>query len=79
MGALTAPKIGERMVEHNGANPPRLPKIVFRALHGVRADRKAAVLTSPMDGTPQVVRFDATTLWHFDAAVGAVHSIKPGL
>src|SRR5262249_38885793 len=26
------------------------------------------VLTSPMDGTPQVVRFDATTLWHLDAA-----------
>src|SRR6266545_6014143 len=26
------------------------------------------VLTSPMDGSPQVVRFDATTLWHFDAA-----------
>jgi len=21
-----------------------------------------------MDGTPQVVRFDATTLWHLDAA-----------
>jgi len=21
-----------------------------------------------MDGSPQVVRFDATTLWHFDAA-----------
>jgi hypothetical protein len=33
--------------------------------------RRAAltiVLTSPMDGSPQVVRFDATTLWHFDAA-----------
>jgi hypothetical protein len=29
-----------------------------------------------MDGSPQVVRFDATTLWHLDAArVGAVHSI----
>jgi hypothetical protein len=26
------------------------------------------VLTSPMDGSPQVVRFDATTLWHLDAA-----------
>jgi hypothetical protein len=26
------------------------------------------VLTSPMDGSPQVVRFDVTTLWHFDAA-----------
>jgi hypothetical protein len=21
-----------------------------------------------MDGSPQVVRFDVTTLWHFDAA-----------
>jgi hypothetical protein len=26
------------------------------------------MLTSLMDGTPQVVRFDATTLWHLDAA-----------
>ena len=26
------------------------------------------MLTSPMDGSPQVVRFDETTLWHFDAA-----------
>ena len=26
------------------------------------------MLTSPMDGSPQVVRFDATTLWHVDAA-----------
>src|SRR6478752_7108230 len=29
---------------------------------------KPIVLTSPMDGSPQVVRFDATTLWHLDAA-----------
>src|SRR5262249_16254703 len=43
---LISLKIGERMVEHNGPNPPRLPKIVFRALHGVRADRKAAVVGS---------------------------------
>src|SRR6516162_4284079 len=26
------------------------------------------VLTSPMDGSPQVVCFDTTTLWHLDAA-----------
>ena len=26
------------------------------------------MLTSPMDGSPQVVRFDAATLWHLDAA-----------
>jgi hypothetical protein len=25
---------------------------------------KPIVLISPMDGSPQVVRFDATTLWH---------------
>ena len=29
---------------------------------------KPIVITSPMDGSPQVVRFDATTLWHLDAA-----------
>ena len=27
-----------------------------------------ALLRSPVDGSPQVVRFDATTLWHLDAA-----------
>jgi hypothetical protein len=26
------------------------------------------MLTSLMDGSPHVVRFDATTLWHFHAA-----------
>jgi hypothetical protein len=35
-----------------------------------------------MDGSPQVVRFDATTLWHFDAAeravaVGTEISLRP--
>src|SRR4029077_12944625 len=33
---------------------------------------KPIVITSPMDGSPQVVRFDATTLWHLDAAEWAV-------
>jgi hypothetical protein len=33
-----------------------------------KSKRRPIVLTSPMDGSPQVVRFDATTLWHLDAA-----------
>jgi hypothetical protein len=35
-----------------------------------------ALLRSPVDGSPQGVRFDATTLWHLDAAEWVpVHSI----
>ena len=38
---------------------------------------KPIVITSPMDGFPQVVRFDATTLWQPRCRrVGAVHSSK---
>src|SRR5262249_25803818 len=44
-------KVGERMVERSRADPPRLPKIVFRVLHGVRVDRKAA-LGGPQQGLP---------------------------
>ena len=34
-----------------------------------------ALLRSPVDGSPQVVRFDATTLWHLRCRrVGARHS-----
>jgi hypothetical protein len=33
-----------------------------------RCLRLIALLRSPVDGSPQVVRFDATTLWHLDAA-----------
>jgi hypothetical protein len=36
------------------------------------------VLTSPMDGTPQVVRFDVTTLWHLDAAEWAPSTASVG-
>jgi hypothetical protein len=43
-------EIGERVVERFRANPPRLPEIVFRVLHGFRADRKAALVGS-QDGS----------------------------
>src|SRR5262249_34197128 len=49
---------GERMVEHNGPNPPRLPKIVFSALHGGRAARKAAAVGS-QDPAPRNVQNQA--------------------
>jgi hypothetical protein len=50
--ALLVPfEIGERMVEPRRANPSRCLKIVFRVLHGFRADRKAA-LVGPQDGSP---------------------------
>ena len=35
-------EVGEGMVELCRADPPRPPEIVFRALHGFRADRKTA-------------------------------------
>jgi hypothetical protein len=34
----------ERMVEFCRADPPRLPEIVFAILHGVRANRQAALI-----------------------------------
>jgi len=37
-------EIGERMVEPCRADPSRRLKIVFRMLHGFRADRKAALV-----------------------------------
>src|SRR5215471_21317783 len=50
--ALLVPlEIGERMVEPRRADPSRHLKIVFRVLHGFRADRKAA-LVGPQDGSP---------------------------
>jgi hypothetical protein len=37
-------KVGERMVEHCRADPPRLLKIVFRALHDLCRKWKAALV-----------------------------------
>jgi hypothetical protein len=48
---LVSLEVGERVVERRRADPPRLPEIVFRVLHGFRADRKAA-LVGPQDGSP---------------------------
>src|SRR5215831_15081144 len=39
-------EIGERMVEPRRADPSRHLKIVFRVLHGFRADRKTALIGS---------------------------------
>ena len=49
--ALLVPlEIGERMVEPCRADPSGRLKIVFRVLHGFRADRKPA-LVGPQDGS----------------------------
>jgi hypothetical protein len=61
---LIALKVGERMVESRRADPPRLLKIVFRALRGFRSDGKPA-LVGLQDGSPRntqhqaVDRFDS--------------------
>src|ERR1700688_2166209 len=44
-------EVGERVVERRRTDPPRLPEIVCRILHGFSADRKAA-LVGPQDGSP---------------------------
>ena len=44
-------EVGECVVERRRADLPRLPEIVFRVLHGFRADRKAA-LVGPQDSSP---------------------------
>ena len=49
---LIALKVGERMVEPRRADPPRLLKIVLRALHDFRSDRKPALVGSE-DGSPR--------------------------
>jgi hypothetical protein len=49
---LIALKVGERMVEPRRADPPRMLKIVFRALHVFRSDGKAALVGS-LDGSPR--------------------------
>jgi hypothetical protein len=41
---LTALEVGERMVEPRRVDPPRLLKIVLRALHEVRSDGKPALV-----------------------------------
>src|SRR6516225_12455305 len=48
---LVTLEMGERMVEPCRADLSGLLKIVFRMLHGFRADRKAA-LVGPQDGSP---------------------------
>src|SRR6516225_4560988 len=48
---LIALKVGERMVEPRQADPPRLLKIVLRALHAIRSDGKPA-LVRLQDGSP---------------------------
>src|SRR6516165_3154347 len=48
---LVPREISERMVEPCRADPSRRLKIVFRVIHGFRADRKTA-LVGPQDGSP---------------------------
>jgi hypothetical protein len=43
-------KVGERMVQRCRADPPRLLKIVLRALHGLCTEREAT-LVGPQDGS----------------------------
>jgi len=48
---LIALKVGESMVEPRRADPPRLLKIVLRALYDFRSDGKSA-LVGLQDGSP---------------------------
>jgi hypothetical protein len=56
---LIALKVGERMVKPRRADPPRLSKVILRALHGFYSDRKPALVGlqegSPRDTQRQVI------------------------
>src|SRR5215471_13238173 len=55
-------EVGERLVEPCRADLSRLLKIVFRMLHGFRANRKSA-LVGPQDGSPGYAQNQTINGW----------------